>query len=198
MALKRVAGGQRAVFERRLFGLCLCADQLGDVGDAAGRQRARAFPQGCTVAAGLVLAGRIAEVTQRAPVHVTSVEHRLQGKIAVFIHLDGDFLADEAWFVAAAEDEHFDPRLAAARLEFEAAHQFTSREIVGLIDDGDGVGRIRQPHATELDVAGDRVRRDRDRLDPSLRMFPEYPLISVSPAASGISRTRRPITPLAT
>ena len=85
--------------------------------------------------------------------------------------------------LAATEDEHFDPRLAALRLEFEAAHQFTSREFVGLIDDGDGVGRIRQPHASELDVAGDRVRRDRDRLDPSLRMFPRVPADEREPRA---------------
>ena len=103
------------------FGLRLGADELSDIGYAAGRQSARAFPQGRAVTAGLVFAGRIAEVTQRASVYVTSVEHRLKGKIAVCIQLDGDLLADQAWFVAAAEDEHFDPRSAATRREFEAA-----------------------------------------------------------------------------
>src|ERR1700756_1206276 len=43
--LKRVAGGQGAVFERRPFGLRLRADQLGDVGYTTSRQCARAFPQ---------------------------------------------------------------------------------------------------------------------------------------------------------
>ena len=39
----------------------------------------------------------------------------------------------------------------------------------------DGICRIGQPHAGELDVAGDRVRRDRNRLDPLLRMLPRVP-----------------------
>jgi hypothetical protein len=50
-------------------------------------------------------------VTKGAPVHVPSVEHRLQGKIAVRVELNGNLLADQAWFFAAAENEHFDPCL---------------------------------------------------------------------------------------
>jgi hypothetical protein len=77
--LKRIGGRQGAVFERRPFGLGLGAYQLGDVGYATGRQCTHTLPQGCAVTAGLVFARRIAELTQCAPVYVTSVEHRLKG-----------------------------------------------------------------------------------------------------------------------
>ena len=163
--LERVGRRQGAVFERRLFGLRLRPDEFSDVGYAAGRESARAFPQGRTVTAGLVLTGRVAEVTERASIYVTSIDQRFEGKIAVHVELDGDLLADEARFFAAAEDEHFDPGSAAAPLEFEAAYQFPCREIVSLIDHRDCVRSVGQPYPCELNVARDRVRRDRDRLD---------------------------------
>ena len=138
-----VAGGEGAVFERRPFGLRFRADHLRDVGYATSRECARPlFPQGCTVTARLVVARRIAEVSQCAPVDVARIQHRLKGKIAVCIHLDGDLLADQAGFVAAAEDEHFDRSSASARLKLEAAYQFPRCEIVGLIDQSYRVGCV--------------------------------------------------------
>jgi hypothetical protein len=127
-----------------------------------------------------------------------SVDHHPKSKIAVCVRLDGHLLADQAWFVAAAEDEHFDPSFAAARLEVEAAHQFPGCEIVGLIDHRDGVGRIRKPNPSQLDVAGDRIRATAIPSIIRCECSPEYPLRRVSPAASGIARTRRPTTPFAT
>ena len=85
-------------------------------------------------------------MTQRAPVYVASVEHRLEGKIAVLVELDGDLLADQARFVAAAEDEDFDPRFPAGDVEPEAAREFASLEVVGLIHNSHGVGRVGQPN----------------------------------------------------
>ena len=78
-------------------------------------------------------------MTKRASVHVTSIDQRFKGEIAVRVELDGNLLADEARFFAAAEDEHFDPGSAAAPLEFEAAYQFPRCEIVSLIDHRDRV-----------------------------------------------------------
>ena len=103
---------------------------------------------------------------------MTSIQHRLQGKGAVCIQLDGDLLARQARFVAVAENKDFNASCAAACLEVEAANQFPSRKVVGLIDHGNRVRCIRKPNASELDVARDRIGGDRDRLDLSLRMFP--------------------------
>src|SRR3954470_16938490 len=87
------------------------------------------------------------------------------------------------------EDEYFNSRLAALCRKFEAAHPFTNREFVGLVDDGDRMGRIRQPHASELNVTGDGYGATAIASIRRCGCSPEYPLISVSPAPRGISRT---------
>lgn len=59
-------------------------------------------------------------------------------------------------------------------------------------------GRHLQAIRLRLDVAGDWIRGDRNRLYAPLRMLARLPAEEGQPAVSGIVRARRPITPFAT
>ena len=106
---------------------------------------------------------------------MSTVDQRLEEKIAVHVELNDNLLADQTGFFSPAEDERLDFGFAAARFEFEAAREFAGGEIIGLIDHRDRGGRIGQPHACELNVACERVGRDRDRLDQTLRVLARVP-----------------------
>ena len=120
-------------------------------------------------------------------------EHRLEGQDRCpAFELDGDLLGRPGSVRRGCRRRGLRPcAFRPPDVELEAAREFASLEVVGLIHNGHGVGRVGQPNAFR---AG--CRRQPDRARPrsprSCRCgcSPEYPLRRVSPAASGISRIR--------
>jgi hypothetical protein len=103
---------------------------------------------------------------------VTTIHNGLQREIDLSIHRYRHLLANKTWLVPTAEYKHLHSGLEASAFELEPAQQLACREVVRLVDYGDGIDRIRQPRSCDLDVPGDGIRRDGDGLDMSLWMLP--------------------------
>src|SRR4051812_37139765 len=93
------------------------------------------------------------------------VDERPELQVGRGVHLDGDFLQDDRWPLAAAERQYLDDRGRAVGTEPEARRQLAIREVVALVDEISLLGGGTQADAIQDDVAGDRVRGLRGRLD---------------------------------